>query len=77
MANFGSEFSALFFPGFQATQKIHAQNSRPELSAFLPRTEPLFANRASGQLENVSRRFEAIRADCSYIMKIVGRRAKF
>ena len=35
MANFGSEFFGLFFPGFQATQKIRAQNSRPELSAFL------------------------------------------
>ena len=35
MANFGSEFFGLVFPGFQATQKIHAQNSRPELSAFL------------------------------------------
>ena len=31
MANFDS----LVFPGFQATQKIHAQNSRPELLAFL------------------------------------------
>ena len=35
MANFDSEFFSLVFPGFQATQKIHAQNSRPELSAFL------------------------------------------
>ena len=35
MANFDSEFFGLVFPGFQATQKIHAQNSRPELSAFL------------------------------------------
>ena len=25
----------MFFPGLQATQKIHAQNSRLELSAFL------------------------------------------
>ena len=31
MANFDS----LVFPGLQVTQKIHAQNSRPELSAFL------------------------------------------
>ena len=30
-----ANFSALFFPGFQATQKIHAQTSRPELSACL------------------------------------------
>ena len=35
MANFDSEFIGLVFPGFQATQKIHAQNSRPELSVFL------------------------------------------
>ena len=35
MANFDSEFFGLVFPGFQATQKIHAQNSRPELSASL------------------------------------------
>ena len=35
MANFDSEFFGLVFPGFQATQKIQAQNSRPELSAFL------------------------------------------
>ena len=35
MANFESEFFGLVFPGFQATQKIHAQNSRPELSVFL------------------------------------------
>ena len=34
-ANFDSEFFGLVFPGFQATQKIHAQNSRPESSAFL------------------------------------------
>ena len=35
MANFDSEFFGLVFPGLQDTQKIHAQNSRPELSAFL------------------------------------------
>ena len=35
MANFDSEFVGLVFQGFQATQKIHTQNSRPELSAFL------------------------------------------
>ena len=35
MANFDSEFFSLAFPGFQATQKIHARNSRPELWAFL------------------------------------------
>ena len=35
MANCDSEFFGLVFPGFQATPKIHAQNSRPELSAFL------------------------------------------
>ena len=35
MANFDREFFGLVFPGFQATQKIHAQNARPELSAFL------------------------------------------
>ena len=35
MANFDSEIFGLVFPGFQGTQKIHAQNSRPELSAFL------------------------------------------
>ena len=35
MANFDSEFFGLVFPGLQATPKIHAQNSRPELSAFL------------------------------------------
>ena len=35
MANFDREFFGLVFPGFKATQKIHAQNSRPELSAFL------------------------------------------
>ena len=34
-ANFDGEFFGLVFPGFQATQKIHARNSRPELSAFL------------------------------------------
>ena len=34
-ANFDSELFGLRFPGFQATQKIHAQNSRPELSAVL------------------------------------------
>ena len=34
-ANFDSEFFGLVFPGLQATQKIHAQNSRPELSAAL------------------------------------------
>ena len=34
-ANFDSEFFGLVFPGFQATQKIHAQNSRPELLAVL------------------------------------------
>ena len=32
---FSAQFSALFFPGLQAPQKIHTQNSRPELSAFL------------------------------------------
>ena len=35
MANFDSEFFGLVFPGFQVTQKIHAQNSHPELSTFL------------------------------------------
>ena len=35
MANFDSEFIGLVFPGFQATPKIDAQNSPPELSAFL------------------------------------------
>ena len=35
MANFDSEFFGLVFPGFEPTQKIHAQNARPELSAFL------------------------------------------
>ena len=30
-----ANFSALFLQGFLATPKIHAQNSRPELSAFL------------------------------------------
>ena len=35
MANFDSEFFGLVFPGVQATLKIHAQNSRPELLAFL------------------------------------------
>ena len=35
MANFDSDFFGLLFPGYQATQKIHSQNSRPELSAFL------------------------------------------
>ena len=35
MANFDREFFGLVFPGLQATQKIHAQTSRPELSAFL------------------------------------------
>ena len=35
MANLDSEIFGLVFPGFQVTQKIHAQNSRPELSAFL------------------------------------------
>ena len=35
MANFDCEFLGLVSPGLQATQKIHAQNSRPELSAFL------------------------------------------
>ena len=33
--NFDGEFFGLVFPGFQATQKIQAQNSHPELSAFL------------------------------------------
>ena len=36
MANFDSEFFGLVFPVLQATQKIHAQNSRSELPAFLP-----------------------------------------
>ena len=35
MANFDSEFFGLVFPGLQATQKIHTQSSRPELSTFL------------------------------------------
>ena len=36
MANFGSEFFGLFFAGLQAPpKKIHTQNSRPNLSAFL------------------------------------------
>ena len=35
MANFDSEVFGLVFPGFQATQNFHTQNSRPELSAFL------------------------------------------
>ena len=35
MANFDSEFFGLVFPEVQATQKMHALNSRPELSAFL------------------------------------------
>ena len=37
MANFDGEFFGLVFPGFHAhpKKKIHAQNSRPELSAFL------------------------------------------
>ena len=35
MANFDSEFSALFLQGFRPPKKIHAQNSRPELSALL------------------------------------------
>ena len=35
MGNFDSELFGLVFPGFQATPKIHARNSRPELSAFL------------------------------------------
>ena len=35
MANLDSEFFGLVFPGLQATQKIHAHNSRPELSACL------------------------------------------
>ena len=35
MADFDTEFFGLVFPGVQATQKIHAQNLRPELSAFL------------------------------------------
>ena len=35
MADFDREFFGLDFPGFQATQKIHARNSRPELSVFL------------------------------------------
>ena len=35
MVNFIRKFFGLVFPGLQATQKIHAQNSRPELSAFL------------------------------------------
>ena len=30
-----ANFSALFFRGFRPPKKIHAQNSRPELSAFL------------------------------------------
>ena len=30
-----ANFSALFFQGFRSPQKIHAQNSRQELSAFL------------------------------------------
>ena len=34
MANFDSGIFGLVFPGFQATQKNHTQNSRPELSAF-------------------------------------------
>ena len=35
MANLIANFSALFFKGFRPPQKIHAQNSRPELSAFI------------------------------------------
>ena len=30
-----ANFSALFFQAFRPPQKVHAQNSRPELSAFL------------------------------------------
>ena len=35
MANFDCKIVGLVFLGLQATQKIHALNSRPELSAFL------------------------------------------
>ena len=42
MANFDSEYFGLVFPGFQATPKVHAQNSRPELSAFLSNFTFLF-----------------------------------
>ena len=35
MANFDSEIFGLVFPGLHSSQKINAQNSRPELSAFL------------------------------------------
>ena len=48
MANFDSDFFSLVFPGFQATRKIHAQNSRPELSAFLSNftfSNPIFFSR--------------------------------
>ena len=34
MANFDSEFFGLVFPGVSGHPKIHAQNSRPELSGF-------------------------------------------
>ena len=30
MANFDSDIFGLVFPGFEAAQKIHAPNSRPE-----------------------------------------------
>ena len=42
-AYFDGEFSALFFQDFRPPKHIHAQNSRPELSAFLSNfTFPIF-----------------------------------
>ena len=55
MTNFDSEFFGLVFPGLQATQKIHAQNSRPELSAFLSNLtflNPLDGRNRAIQIEN-------------------------
>ena len=38
----------------------------------VPKLNPFFANRASGGLKIANRRFEAIRANRSRIMKIIG-----
>ena len=63
MANFDSDFFGLVFPWFQATQKIHAQNSRPELSAFL-------SNFTFFEPKIYSRRFSAYGEDQQILLSL-------
>ena len=56
MANFDSDFLGLVFQGFRPPKKIHAQNSRPELSAFL-------SNFTFSKPKIYSRRFSAYGGD--------------